>query len=295
MVDATLTGLVSPVPIPYTDDGRIDGDRVADSAEFTVACGADAVIAAGTAVAQELPTLTVDEREELIDETIASVPDDVPVFAGVSHPALPVALDLVEYAEAAGADGLFLMPPWGIPPSEATIRRYYEAVAEATTRPIFLYNNPTTSVALSKELIAELTAIDEVVYIKESSRNWRKLSWLLDNVHEDGEVHLFTTLHVLFSTLQLGGAGATLPPPASVVAREVVEAYESADFEAAIDAQKRLARYPPERTRLNAATKAAMELSGVDIGGVRPPYPDADDEARAHLEGWLDSVDMPDV
>lgn len=294
MPDATLTGLVSPVPIPFEDDGQVDLDRIPDSAAFTVGCGANGVIAAGTAVAQELPTLTVNERKQLIDATINSV-EKVPVFAGASHPALPVALDLVKYASEAGADGLFVMPPWGIPPNEETILRYYKAIANETELPIFLYNNPTTSVALSKELMAEITDIDEVVYIKESSRNWRKLSWLLNEVHEDGSVHLFTTLHVLLSTLQMGGAGATLPPPATVVAQDVVVAHKAGDTNAAIKSQRKLARFPPEKERLNAATKAAMKLSGTNIGGVRPPYPNASESAQRHIEEWLTDVKIPEI
>lgn len=294
MTDATLTGLVSPVPVPFDSSGGVDNDKISDSARFTVKCGADGVVAAGTAVAQELPALTIEERKNIILSTINTV-DSVPVFAGVSHPALPVALDLVDYALEAGADGLFLMPPWGIPPSESTIIHYYEEIAAQTELPIFLYNNPTTSVALSKELMKRITEIETVVYIKESSRNWRKLLWLLDNVHEEGSVHLFNTLHVLLPTLQMGGAGVTLPPPATAVARDVISAYEAGNIEESIELQRKLARFPPEDGKLNAATKAAMELSGVNLGGVRPPYEDATDDARRHLKQWLRDVDTPNV
>lgn len=293
MTDATLTGLVSPVPIPFNDDGAVEIDRVADSTAFTVDCGADAIIAAGTAVAQELPTLTVEERKRLIGATIESTDDETPVFAGVSHPAQPIANELTEFSKSAGADGLFVMPPWGIPPDESTTLRYYEEIASVTDLPIFLYNNPTVSINLSKELIDEITSIDPVVYIKESSRNWRKLSWLLENVHSDGSIHLFTTLHVLHTTLQYGGAGVTLPPPATVVAREVVDAYAAGNQKEAVAAQRKLVNFPPAEGRLNAASKAAMELCGVDIGGVRPPYPDAPESAREHLADWLADVNIP--
>jgi 4-hydroxy-tetrahydrodipicolinate synthase len=291
--NATFQGLVSPVPVPLNDHGAVRLEDVPASARFTIDCGADAVIAAGTAVAQELTALTVSEREDLVEATVDAVDGRVPVFAGVSHPALPVVDRLVEHAESVGAEGLFLMPPWGIPPDDETVVRYFEHVADRSDRPIFLYNNPTVSVDLSAEMIARLVEIDSVCYIKESSRNWRKLSWLFDEVHENGQVHLFTTLHVLLTSLQYGGAGVTLPPPATAVARDVVEAHEREDQEAAIEAQRALAQFPPRGTRLNATMRAAMEIAGVEVGPPRPPYPAASESVRDHLREWLDEVELP--
>jgi 4-hydroxy-tetrahydrodipicolinate synthase len=294
-MSADVTGLMSPVMIPFDDDGAVDLDRVPDSTAFTIDCGADAVIAAGTAVAQELTALTVPERVDLITETIAAARDvdsDVPVFAGVSHPALPVVEDLCEHALDAGADGLFLMPPWGVPPSDETVLAYYERVTAIADVPIVLYNNPTTTFDLDRELMAEIMAIDGVAYAKESSRNWRKLAWLLDEVHEPGEKHVFTTLDVLYQTLQMGGVGATMPPPVTAPAREIIDAYEAGDTDRALAVQRHLSKFPPGGARLNAACKAAMEIAGCDVGGIRPPYPDVSDEVYAQIEDWMADVEI---
>lgn len=290
---ADVTGLFSPVLIPFDESGAVDTDRVADSTEFTIACGADAVIAAGTAVAQELPSLTVSERKELITGTVDAanaVDDTVPVFAGISHPALPVVEELCEHALDVDADGLFLMPPWGIRPSEATTMAYFERITETTDVPIVLYNNLSVTVDLPKELMAEIMELDGMRYIKESSRNWRKLAWLLEEVHETGEVHVLTTLDVLYQTLQMGGVGATMPPPITAPAREIIDAYEAGDADRALATQRHLSKFPPGDARLNAACKAAMEIAGCDIGGVRPPYPDVADETYAQIEEWMDGI-----
>lgn len=291
-MSADVTGLMSPVMIPFDDDGAVDLDRVADSTAFTIDCGADAVIAAGTAVAQELTALTVPERKALITETVEAAAGEVPVFAGVSHPALHVVDDLHDHALSAGADGLFLMPPWGVPPSDETVLRYYEHVSETTDVPIVLYNNPTTTFDLPRELMADIMALDGVAYAKESSRNWRKLAWLLDEVHEPGEKHVFTTLDVLYQTLQVGGVGATMPPPVTAPAREIIDAYEAGDAERALAVQRHLSKFPPGGARLNAACKAAMEIAGCDVGGIRPPYPDVTDEVYAQIEDWMADVEI---
>ena len=287
---ADVTGLISPVMIPIDDDGSVAIDRIPQSAAFTIDCGVDAVIAAGTAVAQELPSLTVPERRELITETVAAVDGDVPVFAGVSHPALHVVDELCEHALDAGADGLFLMPPWGVPPSRETTMRYFEHVSATVDLPVVLYNNPTVSIDLSKELMADIMALDGLTYVKESSRDWRKLAWLLEEVHDPGETHVFTTLDVLVQTLQMGGVGATMPPPVTVPAREIITAFEAGDTERALAVQRHLSRFPPGGVRLNAACKAAMKIAGCDIGSVRPPYPDVPSDVYDQIGEWMADV-----
>lgn len=292
IMTADVTGLVSPVMTPIAENGSVDLDRVPASTSFTIDCGADAVVAAGTAVAQELPSLTVRERMDLILKTIDSVDDEVPVFAGISHPALPVVDDLCEHALDAGADGLFLMPPWGVRPNEETTLRYYEHVSETTDVPIVLYNNPTATFDLPKELMADIMAFDGMAYVKESSRNWRKLAWLIDEVHAPGEKHVFTTLDVLYQTLQMGGVGATMPPPVTAPAREIIDAYEEGDTERALEVQRHLSKFPPGDARLNAACKAAMAIAGCDIGGLRPPYPDVSDEVHDRIEEWMKGIEI---
>jgi 4-hydroxy-tetrahydrodipicolinate synthase len=289
---ADLTGLLSPVMIPIAEDGSVDLDRVDRSTRFTIDCGADGLVAAGTAVAQELTSLTVPERKELITATVDAADGDAPVFAGISHPALDVVEDLTDHALDAGADGLFLMPPWGVPPSHDTTMAYFEHVSETTDVPVVLYNNPTVSIDLPKETIAEIMALEDIDYLKESSRNWKKLAWLLDEVHEPGEKHVLTTLDVLFQTLQMGGVGATMPPPVTAPAREIIEAFEAGDTDRALEVQRHLSKFPPGGARLNAACKAAMEIAGCDIGGIRPPYPSVDEGTYAEIEEWMEDVEI---
>lgn len=67
------------------------------------------------------------------------------------------------------------MPPWGVEPSQDAIVRYYEAIAEETSLLILVYNNPTVTIDMVKETILQIAKIDSVAYVKENSRNWKKL------------------------------------------------------------------------------------------------------------------------
>jgi len=289
-----ITGIVAPVVTPVDDDGAVQPDRIEQSVEFTLECGCHAVVASGTGV-QETAALSPTERKTVISETIAAVDGRVPVLAGISYPAQPVVTDLIEHAEAEGADGVLAMPPWGVPPSDDAIRRYFEQIADETDLPILVYNNPTVTVDMSKEVMRDVAALDGVEYVKESSRNWKKLGWLFERIHHAGHADVFATMDVLLATLQTGGSGAVIPAPATVPAMRIYEAYEAGDMEAAIDAQRSFGTFPPDEvdTGLTAVCKAATTLSGVDVGPPRAPYDGVSDEGKAALQTWLDEHDVP--
>nr|WP_233340957.1 dihydrodipicolinate synthase family protein [Haloprofundus sp. MHR1] len=289
-----ITGVVAPVVTPINEHGDLAVDRVADSVAFTLECGCHAVVASGTGV-QETAALAPEERKTLISETVDAVDGRKPVLAGVSYPAQSVVSDLVSHAEDAGVDGLLAMPPWGMPPSHDAIVRYYEAIAAETELPILVYNNPAVTVDMAKETMLAVARIDGVEYVKESSRDWQKVGWLLERIHHAGHAEVFTTMDVLLPTLQAGGSGAVVPAPATVPAMRVYEAYRDGDLETAVRAQRSFGTFPPDEvtTGLTAVCKAATRLSGVDVGPPRPPYDDVGDDGLAAIDAWLDEQDVP--
>lgn len=290
----SITGVVAPVVTPIDDDGNLSAEQVEESVEFTLECGCHAVVASGTGI-QETAALAPEERKTLISETVDAVDGRVPILAGVSYPAQPIVSDLVAHAEAEGVDGLLAMPPWGMPPSSDAIVRYYEAIAAETDLPILVYNNPAVTVDMTKETMLTVAEIDGVEYVKESSRDWEKVGWLIERIQHAGHADVFATMDVLLSTIQSGGAGAVIPAPASVPAMRIYEAYESGDFEAAIAAQHTFGTFPPDEVSggLTAVCKAATQLAGVDVGQPRPPYDAVSDDGREAIDSWLDEQDVP--
>jgi 4-hydroxy-tetrahydrodipicolinate synthase len=79
---------------------------------------------------------------------------------------------------------------------------------------------------------------------------------------------------MLLATLQLGGSGATMPPPASEIARHVIDAFVAKDYERAADIQLQFALFPSKwmHRGLAPAMKAAMNLIGIPAGEPYPPY-----------------------
>ena len=289
-----VSGVVAPVVTPIDKNGQLAIEQVSNSVEFTIECGCHAVVASGTGV-QETAALAPSERKKLISRTVEAVDGRVPVLAGVSYPAQPIVSELVSHAEHEDVDGLLAMPPWGMKPSDAAIVRYYESIASETYLPILAYNNPAVTLDMNKETMRKVAEISGVEYVKESSRDWQKVSWLLERIDKAELAKVFTTMDILLPTLQVGGAGAVIPAPATVPAMRLYEAYEADELESAIATQRLFGTFPPDEvsTGLTAVCKAATQLSNVDVGPPRPPYDPVDEQGRKAIKEWLDEQDIP--
>lgn len=289
-----ITGIIAPVVTPLDETGELAGDRIAESVDFTLECGCHAVVAAGTGV-QETTTLTPSERKTLISETLAAVNGQVPVVAGVSYPAQPVVSDLIEHADAAGADALLAMPPWGLEPSQQAIYRYYESIAEETSLPILAYNNPSITVNMRRETMLDISRLDGVEYLKESMRDWTKLAWLFERVHHAGYADVFATMDVLLPTLQAVDSGVITPAPLTVPSMDIYEAYQVGDIDRAVELQRTFGTFPPDSADvgLTPVCKAATNIAGIDVGPPRPPYDSVTDQGRRDIDEWMTAVGVP--
>lgn len=294
-----VTGIITPIQTPFSEEGNLRLENVADSVEYALTCGSDAVVAAGTGV-QETTTLAPAERKELITETVQAVDGRVPVFAGCAYPARPVATDLARHAADEGADALLSFPPWGVTPTSQTVINYYEALAAATDLPVLMYNNPTITVDMSAETMIRVAKLDGIEFVKETSRNYRKISSLLEHIQRPGLADVFVTYDVLLPALQAGAAGAVVPTPASTPAVQVHRAFLDDDLDSALGHQETLTRFPPpeiDASGLLPVMKAGAEIAGVDVGPPRNPY---DVEAltrdeRDALKRWMDNNNVPQL
>lgn len=290
-----ITGIVAPVLTPFDESGELLPDLIEQSVAFTLQCGCHGVVASGTGV-QETAALAPDERKRVISETVDAVDGEVPVLAGISYPAQPVVNDLIAHAEAEGVDAVLAMPPWGVPPDEDAILRYYQRIDAETDLPILMYNNPSVTVDMSKELMGRIAGqVGGVEYVKESSRDYDKLAWLFERVHHAGDAEVLATMDVLLPTLQTVDTGVITPAPLSKPSMEIYRAFQDGDTEGALAAQRTFGRFPPEGVEggLTPICKAATEIASVPVGTPREPYSGLSEAGRAALEGWMDEAGIP--
>lgn len=161
----TFTVLITP----FTADGsRVDVAALERLVSWQVEEGIHGLIPLGST--GEFLSMTQDERDLVIETCVRSAAGRVPVLIGTGAEWTDECVRLSREAQAAGADGVMIIPPFYSSPTEDELFAHYRKVGEAIDIPIMIYNNPATAnVDLKPELIARLAQIDGCRYIKEST------------------------------------------------------------------------------------------------------------------------------
>ena len=137
--------------------------------------GVNGVIALGTV--GENNSLEPAEKVAVLAAVVEVVAHRVPVITGVSEYDLRRAAAYARVAENAGADGLMVLPPMVYVPTAAELTAHFRAVAADTALPIMLYNNPPAyRTNIDAGVLAELTAVENIVALKESAADTRRFS-----------------------------------------------------------------------------------------------------------------------
>src|SRR5437016_10807690 len=233
-------GTVTAVVTPFRN-GRIDASAFQTLIETQIAAGITGIVAIGTT--GESPTLSHDERQQVIRLTVATANKRCLVIAGTGSNATEHAVADTKMAEKLGIGGALLVAPYYNKPSQEGLFRHFKTIADATSLPIILYNipgrcsvdiNPETVVSLAKEC-------RNIVSIKEASGSVDRVSDLRRRLPE-----AFTILSgddsLTLPFMSVGAAGVVSVAsnlfPAEVCA--LVRACESGDFKSAATLHRKL-------------------------------------------------------
>ena len=288
---AARPGLIVAPLTPFTADLRVDEPALRRQIDYVVDSGATMVVAAGVET-QEYTYLGLEQRKELIRATVEAVAGRVPVMVGISHPSFRTAIELAHDAEKLGAAAVQLLAPlrpFAGPPTQADLIAYFEAIGRETRLPITLYLNPGPGADVSIPDTIALAKLPCVQLIKESSRDLARVSRLIVEIDRAGHARYFTTMQMLLASLELGGSGATMPPPGSEIARHVIDAFLAKDYERAAEVQLQFALFPSKwmHRGLAPTMKAAMNLIGVPAGDPYQPFAPLTREETAALGSFL--------
>jgi len=289
--------LVVPPLTPFRADLSVDVQALRKQVDYVIeVCNAGMVVAAGVE-AQEYHYLSFEQRKELIRQTIEATDGRRPVVVGISHPSFRVAVELAGFATGLGAHAAQLLAPlrpYGGAPTPDELLRYFELIAAEIDLPLMLYLNPGPGADVSVETTVALASLEQVRYVKESSRNLTRVAQLIDEVDRAGHARYFTTVQMLLISLQLGGSGATMPAPVAALARRVIEAFQRDEWEEAARIQQQFSLFPAKWMKhgLMPVMKAAMKIVGVPAGDPYPPFPPIAGAEWAELRAYLETTDL---
>ena len=166
-------GAATALITPLTADG-VDYDRFGKLIDWQIAEGIDALVIAGTT--GEGSTLTDEEHRAVLKYSVERVAGRVPVIAGTGSNETDYAISLTKYACDIGADAMLVVTPYYNKATQKGLVRMYTAIADASTKPLILYNVPSrTGVNIEPSTYAALADHPMIAAIKEANGNISKI------------------------------------------------------------------------------------------------------------------------
>jgi 4-hydroxy-tetrahydrodipicolinate synthase len=279
MDDVTGLGpILTAVVTPFDDDLQVDEQAFVDLLHHLAAHGTDGFVVCGTT--GEASTLTDEEHLRVVGLAVAERPEGVSIIAGTGSNDTRHAVELTERATALGVDAVLSVTPYYNKPNRRGITRHYQEVARATDKPIILYNIPSRVVVdVPNDLLAELAQIEHVEYVKQANN---------DNLAPIDGLGIYAgNDDILLRTLQIGGCGG-ICVASHLVGDDMRRMVDERDRRQEIDASLRDVYAVMGVTTNPIPVKAALEMAGHPVGGLRLPLVEADEDERAEIRAVLE-------
>lgn len=289
--------VLTAMATPFDESGGVDYGQATVLAKHLIANGSDGIVVAGTT--GESPTLSDEEKIRLFRTVKEAVGGRAAVVAGSGTNDTKHSIHLTKEAQRAGADGILLVNPYYNRPSQDGLYAHFRTVAESTSLPCMLYNIPSrTGVNCLPETIAKLSEIPNITAVKEASGNLDQASEIRRRTKAVFRIYSGDDSLTL-PILSVGGSGV-VSVAAHLVGREIsemVKTYERGDVGKALSIHIRL--FPLFKvlfiTTNPVPLKAALNLSGVNVGKPRLPLVEATAKEKEQIQSVLKDLALAAV
>jgi 4-hydroxy-tetrahydrodipicolinate synthase len=277
-----------------TADEELDLPGLRKHIDYMIGKGVHGIFVLGTT--SEFYALDDAEKQRVTAEAVAHVGGRRPVFAGTGAETTREVIRHTKMAEREGVQGVSVITPYFIKPTQAELFDHFRRVAESTAVPVILYNNPATCGGLSIEpdTVAKLAELPNVVGIKDSSGDLQNTIEIIRSTPREKFSVLNGRDTLILWALAAGAQGAI--PASCNIAPDlcvgIYEAFARGELEAAKALQTRLhpIRMAMTLATGNGAVKEAMALQGRSAGPNRAPIAPLSDEKKQKLRHILEKA-----
>jgi 4-hydroxy-tetrahydrodipicolinate synthase len=274
---ARIGGILTAMATPFDREGDLAEEAAVALMRHLLDNGSDGLVLAGTT--GESPTLTDEEKVRLWELGVEECPDAL-VLAGTGSNDTRHTIELTERADEAGVDAMLLVTPYYNKPNRRGLIEHFRAVSAATDKPLVLYNIPSrTVIDMPNDLLRELAEIPNVAAVKQARYE--------DLAPIEGLDLLAGNDDMLADVLDMGGPGGVLVASHLVgnEMRRMIDEPESRReiHESLTDLFRALFV-----TTSPIPLKAALNMLGHEVGGLRLPLVEASEEERAAVREALE-------
>ena len=287
----SIRGVFSFSVTPTKDDGAaIDEKRLREFLDFQIEEGVHGIAVFGSTGSNG--SFSEEEKRQTMKVAVDHVRGRVPLIFGTGAITTAEAVRQARDAEAAGANGILVVPITYWPLTENEVYEHYRAIAAATPLPITVYNNPwTTGVDIKPPLLARLAELDTVVAVKESSGDLTRISQIRRLTK--GRMSVFAGWESVTLQAFMAGCEGWFSGMTNIMPRECVRLFElSVEKADAVGAREHFERIFPlcdfmcQKSHVRVA-HTALELLGRPMGPPRRPLRMLEATDRAELERLL--------
>ena len=206
MVDINLKGMGVALITPFKEDESVDYEALGRLVDYQVQNGTDYLVVLGTTA--ETPTLTEEEKKEIVSLVVSKVRGRIPVVLGLGGNCTRSIVEKLKNDNFDGIDAILSVVPYYNKPSQEGIYQHYKAISEATTLPIVIYNVPgRTGVNMTAQTTLRIARdFKNVVAVKEASGNITQMDDIIKNKPANFEV-ISGDDGITFPLITLGAVG----------------------------------------------------------------------------------------
>ena len=281
-----ITGSIVALITPFTQDGKVNYEKLGELLDWHIANNTDAILILGTT--SESPTMSHEEDLEICRFSVERVAGRVPVIASSGSNSTQTVIEKSLDLQAAGADAVMNIAPYYNKANKKGMYHHFADVADAIDIPLIIYNVPgRTGCSIPADVIGELSKHERIIGIKVAKiAKYANENFAIYSGNDD----------VILPVLSMGGSGV-ISVLANVMPKEthdMVMSYLNGDTKGALAEQLRLMNLINNLfIEVNPIpVKEAMNLMGMNVGGFRLPLCEMEDEHREILRESMAKVGL---
>jgi 4-hydroxy-tetrahydrodipicolinate synthase len=272
-----LGAILTAIVTPFDERLRVDEDAFVGLMHHLAAHGSDGFVVCGTT--GEAATLSDEEHLGLIELAVRERPQGKTIIAGAGSNNTSHAVHLTERSSELGVDAILSVTPYYNRPNRRGLIRHFEEVARASAVPVGLYNIPSrTGTDMPNDLLAELAQIERIDFVKQAND---------DNLAPVDGLRVYAgNDNTLARTLEMGEPGGILVS-SHIVGEQMRRMVDEPENRAEIDAGLHDVYETLFMTANPICVKAALNLLGHNVGGLRLPLVEADEDEHEAVRAML--------
>ncbi|HGF8263873.1 TPA: dihydrodipicolinate synthase family protein [Enterococcus faecium] len=289
-----VKGIIVPIVTPVNQENQIKTAPLERMVEHVIQGGVNGILAFGSN--GEFFAIDKEEQKKGLQTIVKSANKRVSVYMGIGSITTKEGVLMAKTAEENGADGLSILPPMFISPTDDELYQHIITIAKAVPHlPVLLYNNPgKVGYSLSVSLVVRLSQYPNIVGIKDSSGNVHLTAEYIRRT-ENEEFKVMAGRDTLILGSFVYGAVGAVASTANVVPELVVSIYEhycTGDLSSARNAQFELTEFRNmfDRASFPIATKDACNLIGLDVGASILPNTTSSDQLKKEMSEVLEKI-----